>query len=720
MKKLWILLALSLCWAACSKPETPTPNPDKDTEQPAPSTPTDDPGKPQEPAEPEVKTATLTLDAGNPNFTLGGPVTVQSTGLPKEPGLGKLFDQDPATDFMVEGKTFDLIWECKDSLAVNWYGLTSSASGDAKEDPKYWSFYGSMDKENWTLLDKQGPQTFARRGDRIGCKFENEVAWAYYKLSVELNNGGNATRLAEVLVSMPYTLQVPAEGTKFLTSGTVTVEFSNMGTDMAFDKAIDNNQDNAWVIYHKSFSVIWAPDKNTKVESYTLRSAPAGRPKTCDPKSWRFLGSDNKEDWTLLDEQKDHEYTNRKQAKKCVIENPKYYSYYKWEILDNNGADVTSWGEMAVTGTMEREPNIPQTLEEVIARGFDHNDVSVSPLGDMFEQGVKWINNGNVTAEELAWLADPNATMLTYQPEEFPKWKWKKVENMANMVLYPHGKPVPADVNQHSIGDCSMLAAFASLAYHYPEFIMSIIKDNGDSTFDVKMYDPKGKPITVTLSARFLANANGAWQCVTGKNGKLTWATLLEKAIMKWNMVYKSKNSLSMYGIGPAAGIAPFTGDGRAFSFARGRLLPEELRAAVKILLDKGFIITNGFGKEIPIDGGKTITLHSFTVMHANKPGPIFQVRNPWGYNPGRPDNDGIYYIGNFTPAGAQTVTVQEITDIMDFRIMYPGDANPNFSKSGATEPYYPPVSTKATGDYGIRMDEYFQRMANGGRLTGE
>ena len=98
-----------------------------------------------------------------------------------------------------------------------------------------------------------------------------------------------------------------------------------------------------------------------------------------------------------------------------------------------------------------------------------------------------------------------------------------------DVTLYPYGTPVPADVNQHAIGDCCALAVLASMAYQYPAFIKDIITDNGDRTYTVKMYDPQGEPIDVTLSSKFLCNEDMNCGGVTGKHDVVCWSTVLEK-----------------------------------------------------------------------------------------------------------------------------------------------------------------------------------------------
>lgn len=69
--------------------------------------------------------------------------------------------------------------------------------------------------------------------------------------------------------------------------------------------------------------------------AYTLTSAndSPGR----DPKSWQLLGSDDGISWTVLDQQTNQSFANRYQTNKYVFPNTTAYSYYRLNILANNG-----------------------------------------------------------------------------------------------------------------------------------------------------------------------------------------------------------------------------------------------------------------------------------------------------------------------------------------------------------------------------------------------
>lgn len=292
----------------------------------------------------------------------------------------------------------------------------------------------------------------------------------------------------------------------------------------------------------------------------------------------------------------------------------------------------------------------------------------ITPMGKHFEKFSA------ATDADRAWLADPN-NQPSYTQDGYDRWTAKAIN------LYPFGDPVPADVNQHAIGDCCMCAVFASLAYIYPDFIKNIITRDGNN-FTVKMFDPMGHPVDVVVDNKLLCNSGGGCAQVSGKNNVFTWSTIMEKALMKWETVFKCNG---MGGIGTEHAAPPFTGCGDSYSFDRDRLFNDEFNLVVDYALSNGLISVGGFGVGGLMCGDlETITGHAFTVMYANpdeRENYRFVMRNPWG-NGGK--IDGKLMIPN----------KREILKTIDFRLVYPGAAAPFKRKDleGYTVPKFAPM----------------------------
>lgn len=277
---------------------------------------------------------------------------------------------------------------------------------------------------------------------------------------------------------------------------------------------------------------------------------------------------------------------------------------------------------------------------------------NTTPMGKHFEKFPA------ATEEQLEWLANPgNQPDAQYvNVDGYTTWKTKTIN------LYPFGSPMPADVNQHAIGNCCMCAVYASFAYLYPDFIKSIITKVGATRYTVKMYDPQGNPIEVGVDNKLLCKSNGECAQLSGKNGVFTWATIMEKALMKWESCFKCNG---IGGIGTEFVAPLFTGCGDSWSFSPGKLFNDEMVMVVDYALKNGLISVGGFNKGDLLCGTlSTVTGHAFTLMYTTQPDNyLFSMRNPWGIT----ECDGVLEIPN----------KREIVNTIDFRCVQPGAAAP-------------------------------------------
>lgn len=460
--------------------------------------------------------------------------------------------------------------------------------------------------------------------------------------------------------------------------GVILSQYADLVPGSYVDKMVDRKVETKYVAPYQSFYVLWTCYKKRFINQYYLVSA-NDSPES-DPTSWALHGSNNKEQWTLLDEQSNQFFSKRGEVKLFQLENSSEYQYYKLDIRNNRGSSST---QIAEWGMAEIYTDIDDLMP--YAQSFTY-----TPLTPM---GKHYANRHITTDEDRVWLSDPSneppvpASVSHLLLHEFP------------VNLYPFGKPVPADVNQHAIGDCGGLAAMASLAYVYPDFVKSLIKDNGDDTYTVSMFDPQGNKMEVAVTNRFLSGNGRYIDAVSGKNNTATWSTVLEKAIMKYNAIYKVNPDIG--GIGSEHVIPLFTGDGNSFGFYPGKLTGDQLARAVKVSLTNGKLIIGGFNKaDLPLDGSKTVTFHAYTLMHPSKQNALFAMRNPWGGNPDVDGKaDGVLHIPN---NGVIPPTI-------DLRIVDPGIAA-NFG-DGITVPYTPPALQ--ANEMQMRVATYLLRPAS-------
>ena len=602
---------------------------------------------------------------GNNNMPSGGMITSQYSDSPPESTIIKAVDNNANTKFSTPHSSFYIMWDGEESAAVNYYSLTSADDAPEK-DPKSWSLYGSNNNTNWTLLDAQSGQTFSDRKEKKEYGIANEAKYKYYKLEVKSNNGNASTQIAELTMLKvdppldpltPYSVEVDSRNTNMPSSGTITSQYSDFPTGSDIGKIVDNNADTKFVTGHNEFYILWSGNDGAAVNYYSLTSAFDAPEK--DPKSWIFSGSNDGETWIPLDAQSDQTFSARKEKKEYLFDNETGYKYYRLEVQDNNGDASTQIAEWAMRG-------FPTSLSSEITNkeaGFTY--VVSTPMGNHYA------NKKIASEEEKTWLRTAANEPDLIGSVEHLRWAARSTAN-----LYPHGKPMPIDVNQHGVGNCSALAVFASLAYIYPDFVKSLIQSNADGSYTVSMFTPQGEPIEVVVSSTFLVDESGNLQGMTGKNNAITWASVLEKAIIKWNHIYKVNPDIG--GIG-SEHVAPlFTGNGSSWAYSSNRLNANDLSKVVSYYLTKGMIVIGGFTQSgLQADGGETVSGHAFTLMHSSNQAALFTMRNPWGGNSGKSGDGLLDILNNNIPA------------TIDLRIILPGKAA-EFG-SGTYSPYTPP-----------------------------
>ncbi|HEX3850918.1 MAG TPA: C2 family cysteine protease [Polyangiaceae bacterium] len=315
---------------------------------------------------------------------------------------------------------------------------------------------------------------------------------------------------------------------------------------------------------------------------------------------------------------------------------------------------------------------LPSSLSDLASKGTDSTVSKSTPMGKRYDGVAKL----SATSDDVAFFHDAS------QQPPIPGSTSGLHLKALTVNLYPSGAglPTPADINQHAIGNCDGDTAFAAISYLNPGFIKSIITDNQDNTFTVAMYDPMGKRMTISVDNQFLVDGSNNIGAVSGKNDVADWATVLEKATMKYVKVFPVVSDIG--GIGSEHQTPMFTGTGGSIGFDRGKLSPSELTRVVKAALAAGKIISGGFGSDgmTLANGLQTVTAHGYAVFVPKDANTMISMRNPWGLDPTSKgfdgSTDGVLDIPS-DPSWAATI---------DIRVIDPGDA----CGPGKTTPYLP------------------------------
>ena len=440
--------------------------------------------------------------------------------------------------------------------------------------------------------------------------------------------------------------------------GIFTAELLSGNPEKGLSKMFDNDDNTCYEISGKTkANFIWENQEPISIGRYNIKF---GNDDSKRPKGMVFYGSNDGNNW---------DYLIGIGGEPCMPdideEFPRQtrYKFIKLEINTTEDRTAMAVSEFRMTAAERVSFN---TFDDVVAHGSSFTYTASTPMGTHYE------NKHVTTEQDKVWLS--TATNEPNLLQSAPGYTLRTYE----VDLYPFGDPVPADVNQHGIGDCSALAVFASMAYLFPDFIKSIIQDNGNGTYTVDMFDPQGQPVDVTVQSTFLGDNNGIG-AASGKKGEATWATILEKAIMKWNYIYEVNPDIS--GIG-SEHVAPlFTGEGNSFAYSPNSLDADQMKQIVELCLEQPMIVIGGFTTGgLPVGSAQTVTAHAYSFFYSNQSNALFAMRNPWGFSPGTSGTeDGVM---NITDDGTVPPTI-------DMRIIYPGKAA-DFAKTNLS-PYIPP-----------------------------
>jgi len=438
--------------------------------------------------------------------------------------------------------------------------------------------------------------------------------------------------------------------------GTISTNYSDY-SDHGIEKVADDRRSTYFASKHKEYKIIWSGDRAFSLKSYIIYSSDSSKKV---PESWKLYGSNDNSNWTRIDKKENENFTERKERREYSVSSTESYRYYMFKFKTTHSSSA-----IAEIKLREREVIDNDDINDLMDLIRDNTYSDETPMGRFCE------GRHRTTDEDREWLDNPaNEPTVIVESGDY-NWRSK------NVTLYPYGSPVPADVNQGGIGDCCANAVFASMAYLYPAFIEDIITDNGNNTYTVKMYDPEGEEIDVTVSSKFLNS------CAKGKNGVICWTSILEKAVMKWNSIYHCNDVID--GIGTEHVTPLFVGNGESFAFDSGVLDYDQMERAVRVLLNRGWFVIGGFNRHHVVIGDgpyMTVSGHAFTFVFDSTTTASYGMRNPWGCSAGvdgKDEKDGV----------APIVDDGRIQPLIDIRTCHPGAAI-EFKQSYLL-PYTPP-----------------------------
>ncbi|GLW34239.1 GH92 family glycosyl hydrolase [Actinoplanes regularis] len=128
-------------------------------------------------------------------------ITASAENAPGE-GKAQAFDGDKGTKWLTFAATGWIQAQLKQPQAVTSYALTS-ANDVPGRDPTDWELLGSDNGNDWTVVDAQTGQTFARRGQTREYPVASPKAYLHYRLNVTANGGEPIVQLGELELADP-------------------------------------------------------------------------------------------------------------------------------------------------------------------------------------------------------------------------------------------------------------------------------------------------------------------------------------------------------------------------------------------------------------------------------------------------------------------------------------------------------------------------------------
>jgi len=148
--------------------------------------------------------------------------------------------------------------------------------------------------------------------------------------------------------SVNYPFEPTSEIVDLTIYASISVSVDNPGGQNAAEgslKLIDNNTSTKFLTfsYSSSFWMQQSFSQSEVINRYTLTSA--NDDSSRDPKTWKFMGSNDEVNWTELDSRTNIAFSSRGQTLEFVFENKQSYKYYRINVLENRGSGIFQLAE---------------------------------------------------------------------------------------------------------------------------------------------------------------------------------------------------------------------------------------------------------------------------------------------------------------------------------------------------------------------------------------
>ncbi|WP_088052500.1 GH92 family glycosyl hydrolase [Virgibacillus dakarensis] len=146
------------------------------------------------------------------------------------------------------------------------------------------------------------------------------------------------------------------------------------------ERLFDNTSETQVNFDNMKPSIQYQFKEKKKVQMYTLTSGTSSESEKpdsqgSDPKSWVLKGSNDGENWKVLDERKNESFDWRNYTRAFEIDDPEAYSFYQLEITDNGGSQSTTLSEVEFLGFKEPPVGMAAGIQSLVQRLHDEGDL---------------------------------------------------------------------------------------------------------------------------------------------------------------------------------------------------------------------------------------------------------------------------------------------------------------------------------------------------------
>lgn len=137
--------------------------------------------------------------------------------------------------------------------------------------------------------------------------------------------------------------------------GEIMVNRENSGGPTAGEgslKLVDGDLDSKYLTdYVQPFWVNLEFEEGKVVSFYQLTSGNDASDR--DPRDWQIQGSNDGENWEVLDERVDQTFSGRNLTREFYFENNTAYTHYRFNVVNNNGGGLFQMSELALLSILE-------------------------------------------------------------------------------------------------------------------------------------------------------------------------------------------------------------------------------------------------------------------------------------------------------------------------------------------------------------------------------